>query len=149
MSSLHRAEHILEAVKARLTGLATTGSNVQRARVYNFADTVRDALTIQMGADAPIDQAGDGNIAFRDHVLEVQVTAHVKSTAIDTRLNLIKAEVIVAMLQDRTLGLSYVIDTDEQGWQAPIMTDESDMRAAQCTGIFTVHYRRSYNDPTQ
>jgi len=149
MSSLHRAEHILDAIKTRLTGLTTTGSNVERARVYSFPESVRDALSILMGSDVPVSEAGDGNMAYRDHELEVFVVAHVKSTSIDTRINLIKAEVTSALLSDRTLGLAYVIDTDEAGWQVPVMTDESDMRAASCQGTFKVHYRRSYNDPTQ
>jgi hypothetical protein len=93
-----------------------------------------------MGSDKPVDI---GNIQFNDHELEIFITAHTKNTSLDTRLNLIKKEVIAALMSDRTQGLAFVIDTIEQGWNQPELS-EGETREGICQGSFVIMYRRAY-----
>ena len=143
----HRAEQIMAAVETILTGLTTTGTNVERSRIYEIPAGIDAALSIQMGADEIND---DGNMAFIDRLLNIEVIAHVKATsAIDTTLNLIRREVHVAMYADRRLGLgeSIVIDTVVNDDGAPELSDRLEKPVALQTLNYIVRYRHSVADP--
>ncbi len=141
---MHRAEQILQAVAATLTGLPTTGANVQRARVYEAATL--PALTIGMGADEVV-EGSDANLAFVDRLLTVQVTALVKSAGVlDTTLNQIRSEVWQAMMADRSQGLAFVLDTLPQGAQAPEI-EPLEQGVARQVSEFVIHYRHSITNP--
>lgn len=135
----HRAESILAAVTTQVTGLATTGSNVVRGRVYPTGAAA--ALSVDMGDESP---PAALNMQFQDALLTVEITAHVKTASggLDTALNQIAAEVYAAIFDDRTLGLAYVIDTRWQGRDRP-ERDQLEKPAAEQTLRIVVHYRHS------
>ncbi len=104
---MHRRETILQTVLTLLTGLATTGSNVKRARAYK--PDVLPALSIAQGPDVlSPEHAYLGDIMRQ---LTVRIAAHVQDTTnLETELNQISAEVYAALTADRSLGLDYVFD---------------------------------------
>lgn len=135
-----RAESIVVAFNTLVTGLPQTQGRVERGRVYPV--DVLPALTINMGAEQIVD---DPNIAFQDEYLDVEVTASVKdNSGVDTALNQIRAEVYAAVMSNRTLGLSYVLDTRWLGRDTPDRSGELEQKSARQTMIFRVHYRHSY-----
>lgn len=143
----HRAEQIMAAVVTRLTGLATTGANVSRGRLYPLDQAKAYALTVSMGAASP---AAEPNLAFQDVALDVLVTKHVKdaSNQVDTMLNQIGLEVYQAMMSDRTLGLSFVQDVIWSGDTEPEMDGEGNRPTARQETTFSVRYRHSLTDPS-
>lgn len=112
------AEQILDALTTTVTGLTTTGSNVQRARVYPFAESVNSALTIFMGADEVLQvQAND----YIDWELTVVFMAHARATGNpDQTLNQIRKEIHAAIMADHTQG-GLVIDTN------PVIAEEPEL----------------------
>ena len=143
--ALLRAEQIMVAVLAQITGLTTTGAAVHRGRVYAL-ETV-PALTIAQGADIPVD-ARTGSSTFQDSELDVVITAHVKSssTQVDTTLNLIRKEVHAALMDDVTQGLSFVFMTIPKGAAEPRLAGDSEKPTAAMDMAFTFRYRHSYTD---
>jgi len=148
--ALHKAEQILAAVVATLTGLATTGSNVTRGRVYDIEERKLPHLSVYRGANAPVAD-GDQNIAFSDWRLDVRVEATVKSAAaqVDTVLAQIDTEVTKALKADITQGLGFVWDTREGGSLEPNLDGGGDQVIGAMTMNFSILYQRAINDPSQ
>lgn len=140
----HRAESIMATVLSTLTGLTTTGANVARNRIFPWDDSITDALNIVMGDDRP---AGDLAIPILDFELDLEIEIHTKNASLETQINKIKAEIIVALMANHTLGLSYVHQIRELGFKAPILSGEAEKPTAICVGEFRVHYQRSYLTP--
>lgn len=141
----HRAEQILAAFTTACTGLATTGSNVQRDQVDPVEST--PALSIEMGADTVV-EGSDRNMGLLDSVLDVEVMAYVKnSTGLSTQLNQIRKEVHAAIYADTKLGLSsIVIDTGYTGAGDVIKSGDLEKEAAQQVFHYQVWYRHSLTD---
>jgi hypothetical protein len=141
----HRAEQILDAMQTALTGLASTGSNVVRGRVYP-SDAER-ALSVYMGQDQPLGDDGYTNVSFIDRVLEVVIRLHAKTptatAAVETLLNQSRAEVFAALSADTTLGLDFVISTYPSGDDQPELSADSDQPAGTQAMRWSVHYRHS------
>ena len=146
----HRAEQIMDAVVAKLTGLATTGANVTRGRVYNIERQAIPHLSIYRGENRPVADA-DQNMAFSDWVLAVNIEAVVKSATsqIDEVLAQIEKEVTIALKADRTQGLEFVLDTMEAGSSEPALDGDGDQPVATMIMQFLFKYRRSITDPSQ
>jgi len=143
-----RVEQIMVAVLANLTGLATTGANVFRGRVYGLQDTEVPALTIYQGADTPLGDYGLENYAFIDSELTIKVTAHVKTAdQAETELNKIRREVHVALMADYQQGLSFVITTIPQGATEPLLLSDGETPTATMDMYWRVQYRSSQTDP--
>ena len=143
--ALLRAEQIVVAVLAKVTGLATTSTRVTRGRVY--AHETVPALTVAQGADSPVDTR-TGSSVFLDSELDITITAHVKSSSaqVDTTLNQIRKEVHIALMADVTQGLAFVYLTDPRGASAPSLSGDSDKPTAVMDMTFTFRYRHSYTD---
>ena len=140
---MHRAESILSAVETTLTGLATTGTRVQRGRVYPVETA--PALSIYMGSDDTSGDYGATNLGFVDRMLEVVVRSHIKvTTDLDTDLNQIRAEVYAAMMADYTIGLAYIINTWLVSDAQPSLSADGEQPTATQDMIYRVHYRHSY-----
>lgn len=145
--ALLRAEQIVVAVLAKVTGLTTTGSRVVRGRAYAVETT--PALTVSQGSDAPVD-ARTGSSVYLDSELDIIITAHVKSSSsqTDTLLNLIRKEIHIALMADVTQGLSFVYLTETKGASAPTISGDADKITATMDMTFTFRYRHSYTDPS-
>lgn len=141
----HKAETILAAITSSLTGLTTTGSRVLRSNAYEVQDANLPGLVVNMAADEVV-PGSDGNMAFVDRLLNVQVHAYIKTTAtLDTTLNQIRAEVWAALMADRQQG-ALVIDTRPQGDDAPEL-DALEQGVAKQTLNWQFHYRHSITNP--
>ena len=147
--ALHRAEQILAAMQTRLTGLASTGANVFRARPdeMEIPQEQMPALRILMDADRFLSEYSQ---ALVDYELSVRVREHAATNAqgVDTVLNQVRKEVSAAIAADRTLGLSFVLDADEGDSEAPQMDGSGSVVIATQDMHFTVLYRRARNDPS-
>ena len=136
----HRAESILEAVKTTLTGLTTTGLNVQRGRYYDL--TTLPALVIEKGSD---NTATERNTAFQDRNLDISITSAIEQAgSVEGTLNQIAAEIYAAMMADITLGLDYVIDVQFTGDSTPSIEVGGDLPIGFMETSFMVSYRHSY-----
>ena len=135
----HRAETILNAVSVALTGLATTGANVQRFRAWPVTNL--PALTILKGADQASDGVAPINSIGRQLVVVIRVS--VKGTGVlETNLNQIAAEIFAALKADYTLGLSYVYDLELISESEPAI-DEQDEPVAYQDSIYQITYEHS------
>lgn len=145
----HRAEQILSAIESNLTGLATTGANVFRGRVYTLDDSEVPAITIYQGSDDPLGEYGPSNVAFLDSELQIKVTAHVKTSAkAETELNQIRREVHIALMNDYQQGLpDIVLTTFPLGASAPLLLGDGETPTALMDMHWAVHYRSSIDDP--
>lgn len=145
----HRAEQIMDAFTATVTGLATTGTNVVRDRVYPIGAGVDNGLSVYMGIDDPAsrdDQSWNIHNSFLDIRIDMQVRLS-SSTDISQQLNLIRKEIVVALQADPTLGLSFVVDLIE-GIAAAPMEGVADQPIWLQAFNWTVHYERSRSDPS-
>lgn len=136
----HRSESILEAVKARLTGLATTASRVERARVWPVEEC--PAISIERGDDLPTETGR--RFSFQDRSIDVSVTAYVKSVGnYETLLHQVAAEVYESLFSDTTQGLAYVLDTHWLGDARPESSAETETRTATMLMTYRITYRHS------
>ena len=136
----HRAETILNTIEGLLTGLATTGANVQRARVWPV-DSL-PALSIYKSDDLrSIEDALDNELTRE---LTVNINIHVKQTGnVETVLNQVAAEIFAAMSVDKTLGLAYVFNALLIGETEPLIEDSQDTPNAQMVSGWLVTYQHS------
>lgn len=136
---MHRAEQIMQAVAAAVTGLAATGSNVERGRVIPFETA--PGISVSM-ADDDTQSVMSGLV---DSALELELTAHAKviDSLPETELNQIRAEVYAALMADRTQGLPFVIDTIPLGADKPEISGEADQPTGQLVTRWQVKYRHS------
>ena len=138
---MHRAETILQAIETTLTGLATTGTNVERSRTRSVRTL--PAISIEMGADDYI--VDRSSYPRRERDLNVSVISYVKNnTQADQQLNQIRAEVFAALMADRTLGQTFVLDVESDGDQEPTITGEGDQISATQEQNYIVKYRHSW-----
>ena len=144
----HRAEQIMDAFTAAITGLATTASNVKRDRYYAWDQA--PSISIFQGDDTPLPY-DVRNYSIDDYLLTIHIEMHVveaNSIPVSQTLNQIRKEVIIAIQTDPTLGLSsFVIDTEEGTAYQPLIEHIDQITATQ-TMDFTVKYRRSRGDPS-
>lgn len=143
----HKAEQIMVAALAAVTGLATTGTQVYRGRVNPLSETVSNALSLYQGADTK--EGEDYPTSIR--LLSIYIDIHTKSPTeqVETRLNQISKEVSIAMLATRGLGLGFVIDVEEVGSDEPELSGDADQPDAKQRMTWHIEYRRMTNDPSQ
>mgnify|MGYP000959754656 CR=1 FL=1 len=143
----HRAEQILAAVQALVTGLATTGTNVDRGREDDIPAAKTPALRVSMGDDLMVDP-WSSQLLDSDLDVSVFALAHDSATNIETLLNRIRKEVNVALAADHTLALAFVLAIVEVGARKPILAGESSKPAGSMELQYRVRYRRSRTDPS-
>ena len=137
----HLAETILDTVETLLTGLATTGTNVKRARVWPV-DTL-PAISIFKSDDIRSDQDSlDDGFLVREMI--VNITIHVRTADnLETVLNQVAAEIFAAMSADKTLGISAVFDTQLIGENEPLIEDTQDLPVASMVSGWLITYQHT------
>lgn len=145
--ALNKVEQIIVAARAVVTGLATTGSNVERGKVNPFTSASLPALTIGQGALIPMDPDLE-TMSFADWDLELIVNAYVEetSTTIETKLNLIMKEVYAAIMASQTFGLSFVVMTLPLGIEEPVLSGEGNQDTGSVSMKFVVRFRSNIDD---
>ena len=143
-----RAEDILETVLTLITGLTTTGANVQRGQVYAHEESKLPALSLSMGPDVPENELQTGQIYWQ-LTIAIQSTVKISAayianeSAIETQLNLIRAEVHAALFADHTLGLSFVSDIAPGPAGEPVIDGAGDLPIASQLLTFGILYKTS------
>lgn len=143
-----RAEQIVAAFVTKLTSLATTGANVFRGRVHPVPDNKLPAILVYLGPDVPMhDDGASSSFQYLDSRLTIFVEALSKTSAaqVDTQLNQIRKEAIIALRADHTQGLAFVIDSLE-GPAEPDLKGDGDKPTGSLRMEWTVLYRRSRAD---
>jgi hypothetical protein len=146
-----RAEQIIAAIKTLLTGLATTGQNVQRGQIYEHEKAKLPALSITMGEDSPVSEQQTGLVDW-ELTVSIQSVAEIidaytaTESALDTLLNLIRKEVHAAIMADHTLGLDFVIDISPGPANEPILSGAGSVPTGSQSIDFVVWYRTSRDD---
>jgi len=145
----HRAEQILQAVVANVTGLATTGNHVTRARATPQATGALPALAVYQGPDVPLD-ADLQSMQYLDVELTVYIDILVATEAqqVDSLLNQIRVEIARALWADYQQGLSFVIEMREGSADEPMLVGEGERPAASMRTAWIFKYRRSRTDPS-
>jgi len=150
---MHRAEQIVVAVVAALdaaVGIAAT-NYLHRELSLSDEDQELPALCVRNGQDQPLSDLGAVNFAFIDSLLEVRVAAYAKgATEIDVATELARMRAVThrALLgTDRTLGLSFVIDTRYGGADRPEFDSNVSRIGGMQESVFFVHYRMNIADP--
>jgi hypothetical protein len=143
----HRAEQILAAVQTSVTGLTTTGQNVDRGRAEEIPVEKLPALRVAMGEDPIVDPWAQ---SLLDSELDVSVfgLAHDSAANVETKLLQIRKEVTIALMANQTLGLAFVHALVELGARKPILTGDLAKPAGAMEMRFRVKYRRSRTDPS-
>ncbi len=143
----HREEQILARVTTLVTGLVTTGANVDRGRVEEIPTDKLPALRVTGSDDTIVDP---WTPALVDSDLDVSVFAHVHDSVanVETKLIQIRKEVTIALLADHTLGLAFVEAIIEVGARKPTLSGDLAKPAAAREILFKVRYRRSRLDPS-
>jgi len=143
----HRVEQILAAVTALVTGLATSGANVDRGRDSEIPAEKTPALRVYLGQDLIVDPWAQ---SLLDSEVEVgiQAAVHDSATNVETLLNRMRKEVNIALVADFTLGLAFVQAIVEVGAARPQLSGELAKPAASMDLLYRVKYRRSRTDPS-
>ena len=136
----HKAEQVLVAFKSTVTGLATTGANTQRGRLYDLVNL--PALVVEKGIDARV---AEKNMAVIDRILSIKVTAVVQAVEeLESSLNQIAAEVYASLMADHTMGLDFVIDLNFSDDGAPVIETGGETPIALMEMTYDIMYRHSY-----
>lgn len=144
----HRAEQIVARTVVTVTGLTTTGSRAYRGRAYPLQTANLPGLCVFQGPDRP--QSDTSSYGFIDSDLTVYIDIYVKTVTsqVDTLLNQIRKELVIALSASYTQGLSFVIDTVEGDADEPDLNGESDQPVARLRTSWVFRYRRSRTDPS-
>lgn len=102
----HLRQRILEAVETAVTGLATTGANVFRSRLYTLQASNLPALRLSLGAEA-VQPATIHAPMVQDRKLQVEINVvHQAIAELDDALNGILKEVEIAVAGMSLSGLA-------------------------------------------
>lgn len=146
---MHRAEQILEAAVAALTGLPLVGANVYRGRATD-EDALQDlelpALLVNQGADELRTELSHDRA---DYDLGVNVDIVVADVGVvgETLCNAIRREATIALATDHRLGLDFVETIKEAGALEPALASRGDRSAAFMRAVWVATYRRGRIDP--
>lgn len=139
----HRAKQIFTALTSALTGLTTTGNNIEQSRVWAVHQV--PALTVRLGPMLTQETVGQ----LTDQNLTILVDIHVKAKqeSIDDDVLLIHQEIWQAIMANYTLGLPFVIDTTMTELSEPVLSGDTERPGAKATLTIEVKFRHSLLDP--
>ena len=148
----HLREQIMSALVTDLTGLTTTGSNIARGRVYSLDDSQLPYLSIYQMEDVVVtpDGADEATNIYMWNALSfvVKISVDASTGILDTQINQICKEVVIALMSDVTLGgiCSNIIEIST----GPVeFSSNREKRTAIVDMNFNVLYRRLRTDPSQ
>lgn len=97
----HVRTQIRNAVIAKLTGLATTGSRIYKSRMYPMDEAAMPGICVYTTQEKVSD---DAPVGASKRTLDVYVDAYVSGSSSDDVLDRIDAEVETALFADYSLG---------------------------------------------
>lgn len=135
--ALHIREQITAAVAAAVTGLATTGARVYRARDRALQDADLPGLIVR-GMGEAVDISSLGINRLLDRTMRVEIAAHVKaSSGYDTTLNQVLKEIEVALVSANLSGGKYISPIEIGD---PEISEEAEKPVARQIFVFEVPY---------
>lgn len=138
---MHRRETIMAAVQNALTGLTTTGANVQRARAY--AVPALPGISIEQGADTRHEEFDELPDYARRLTVDVNIYARA-TTNLETILNQVSAEIHAALMAAYPFALNYLHDINPVADSAPeIAGDDTETPVARLTSTWAIDYQHS------
>jgi len=146
---MHREKLVVDAFMVTITGLVTSGANVELEREFSWGDEVTHAIEVQQGDDVPVDEQAWP-------VIESVTSLHLtlihkgKKSEAAAALGLMREEVNVALLgylpNGQALGLGYVCGLREDRVEA-VQTNEFDETQSEREVVWEVQYVRDAIDP--
>ena len=142
----HRVETVMAAVVTAVTGLTTTGANVNRGNPYNIESSKLPCLHVEMGTESKVQEYAHGEA---DWDLEVKVTGTVRDIDnYEQLINTIREEVHIALRTDYTLGETFIIDIEEADPDEYIIDGVAEKPTAEQGWNWVVRYRRNIDNPS-
>lgn len=148
----HRCQQIIDAIADALGDNTSLNASVYKHRNASLNEDEQElpCVSVSIGADTPLADMGAVNMAYVDSLLDVEIVATVRADdeadAITALMDL-RRQVHITLMADRSLGLSFVIDTRYGGADAPTIDVQADRAAARMSSKWAVHYRMSISDP--
>lgn len=139
----HARKQIRDALKAAVTGLAATGSNVHWSRSKPWTDSELPGLGLQVVTDGLVQNIDDAEI----RELSISATAILKTSTdpVDDQLDEICAQVQAAIMGDSALG---ALATDIIHQQtAPDLDSETEKPVGSATMQWAIQYQVDPADP--
>lgn len=105
------------------------------------------AISVDFGEDNPQQELSG---AIFDSLLSCQITAIVarpEEPDVKTELLDLRRRIHIALMADRTLGLSFVINTHYGGTEAPELDVSGDAVVGWLTSVWNAYYRMNIADP--
>jgi hypothetical protein len=148
----HRALEIIDGIAASLRANASLGAVVlpHRALTMDMDEGELPAVSVYMGDDSPVTEAGVENFTFIDSLLEVVVDVHDRAAdepALVAQLAELRRQVHIALQADITQGLAYVSDTRYGGASRPQISTDGEFMAGSLSSRWIVRYRMNAADP--
>lgn len=147
----HRAEQIVDAIRTLLDVESTLGVLYRHRRLpLDEGSTEIPATSVAIGEDSPLSEYGVANFSVIDSLLSLEVI-HIASAAtedlvIDALMNMrVKSHTV--LMNDRSQGLNFVIDTRYGGASAPEILDDGGKLAGRLSTLWTIHYRMTVSSP--
>lgn len=150
---MHREQQIIDAAAAAIAAQSDVAASVFTNRVLSLGadDQELPAIVVTGGEDSALDDDGAVNLAYVDSLLALHVTCYAQeSTEQELRTTLARLRSVVhrALLgTDRTLGLSFVIDTRYGGASDVSVAADVAPLGASRVNLFAVHYRMNLASP--
>lgn len=138
-----RTEQILAAIETAVTGLTSTGSNVQREQAYDIESTSLPALIVYEAEDI---NESESSQAFINWSLNVDIDIHTRGDLSEavTAINTIRGEVHAALMADYTLGLAFVQYIKAESTSRPTASIEGDRPIIKQRITYAVKYRTNW-----
>ncbi len=148
----HRAIEIVDAAAAALAASATLRAVVFTHRQLTMSADEQEvpAVSVRMGSDTPISDAGVENFTYIDSLLEISVEAYardVDEVALLTQLVELRRQIHITLQADITLGLPYVSDVRYGGALEPALSADAEFMAGSLSSRWLVRYRMNQADP--
>jgi hypothetical protein len=150
----HRAQQIIDAVEAALDA----STSLQNAKIFKHrsfslleASDEMPCVTVNYGADQPLDPLGALNLSFLDSLIEVSTVGFVgaddEPSAMSALMDM-RTAIHVALLADPTQGLGFIINTRYAGATEPALDSSTQRILASLKSSWFVHYRMNVSDPS-
>lgn len=144
----HRAEQIMDALTTVLSALApATVDKVVRGRHSPFAANINKAIAIYQGPDEVIDNSGWNNV-YSDLTIYIDIHVRTSSAQVDQEINAICKVITSTIWANHTLGLSFVIDTEEGASEEPEILGEGNKPTSVMRTSWRFKYRRDRTNPS-
>jgi hypothetical protein len=148
----HRAQQIADAAASLLQASVDLDAAVFTHRTLALSDEEQElpAVCVRLGSDSPMTDVGASNLKFLDSLLTVNVVAYAQANSeeeVGEELMRLRSQVHQILLANRTLSLSFVIDTRYQGADAPDIEAIGAQVAGRLESNFAVHYRMNLTSP--